>query len=213
MVRNADSIENAIGPKWPGGRYARGFGGTDEPQRSQRTQSVSCDCGRDVSWQAGKSVERRTADILSARRPRDTSNSSCANEIIYCGYRFDPETQLYYVRNRTYSPVLGRWIQRDPIGYDGGINLYGYVGDHPVAATDPTGNIWQWVHDIWDFFTGVTPGGESVEGAEANSELASKGGWCLPAHLRREHDLCLETISKRCIDAGGDTTIIRRPIE
>ncbi len=51
-----------------------------------------------------------------------------ANEIVFCGYRFDPETQLYYVRNRTYNPVLGRWIQRDPIGYSGGINLYGYCG-------------------------------------------------------------------------------------
>ena len=59
---------------------------------------------RDESWQTGKSAERRAADILSARSPRDTSNSSsssCANEIIYCGYRFDPDTQLYYVRNRS----------------------------------------------------------------------------------------------------------------
>ena len=26
--------------------------------------------------------------------------------ITFCGYRFDPETQNYYVRNRTYNPVL-----------------------------------------------------------------------------------------------------------
>ncbi len=30
----------------------------------------------------------------------------------------DPETQLYYVRNRMYNPALGRWVQRDPIGTD-----------------------------------------------------------------------------------------------
>ena len=62
-----------------------------------------------------------------------------ANEIIYCGYRFDPETQLYYVRNRTYNPVLGRWIQRDPIGYSGGINLYGYVESGPAGMVDAWG--------------------------------------------------------------------------
>ncbi len=62
-----------------------------------------------------------------------------ANEIIYCGYRFDAETQLYYVRNRTYSPVLGRWIQRDPIGYSGGINLYAYVESSPVGKVDANG--------------------------------------------------------------------------
>ncbi len=41
-----------------------------------------CDRWRDESWQAGKTPGRRTADILSARRPRDTSSSSdasCAN--------------------------------------------------------------------------------------------------------------------------------------
>ncbi len=62
-----------------------------------------------------------------------------ANEIIYCGYRFDPETQLYYVRNRTYNPVLGRWIQHDPVGYAGGINLYEFARTHPVDNTDPSG--------------------------------------------------------------------------
>jgi RHS repeat-associated protein len=39
----------------------------------------------------------------------DTQSDYGANEIMYCGYRFDPENELYYVRNRTYNPVLGRW--------------------------------------------------------------------------------------------------------
>jgi len=42
-----------------------------------------------------------------------TSNTFC-NEVLYCGYRFDPETGLYHVRNRMYHPRLGRWLQRDP---------------------------------------------------------------------------------------------------
>ncbi len=62
-----------------------------------------------------------------------------ANEIIYCGYRHDSESGLYYVRNRTYNPVLGRWIQRDPIGYAGGINLYEYVLARPTIGQDPQG--------------------------------------------------------------------------
>ena len=62
-----------------------------------------------------------------------------ASEINYCGYRFDPETQLYYVRNRTYSPVLGRWLQRDPIGYEGGVNFYEYVAARALAALDALG--------------------------------------------------------------------------
>jgi uncharacterized protein RhaS with RHS repeats len=37
--------------------------------------------------------------------------------------------------------VLGRWIQRDPIGYAGGVNLYEYVGGRAVAGVDPMGTL------------------------------------------------------------------------
>ncbi|MGC9261612.1 MAG: RHS repeat-associated core domain-containing protein [Phycisphaerae bacterium] len=69
----------------------------------------------------------------------DVQSSYGASDIVYCGYRFDPEAELYYVRNRTYSPILGRWLQRDPIGYAGGVNLYEYVGGRAVVAVDPEG--------------------------------------------------------------------------
>ncbi len=62
-----------------------------------------------------------------------------ANDIIYCGYSYNPETENYYVRNRYYSPVLGRWISRDPIGIAGGINLYGYVAGRAANRQDPGG--------------------------------------------------------------------------
>ena len=69
----------------------------------------------------------------------DVQSSYGANDIIYCGYRFDPETELYYVRARTYNPTLGRWIQRDPIGFAGGVNLYEYVGGRAVVGLDAMG--------------------------------------------------------------------------
>jgi RHS repeat-associated protein len=69
----------------------------------------------------------------------DTQSSYGANSIIYCGYRYDAKTGNYYVRNRYYSPTLGRWLTRDPIGYRGGINLYGYVNSSPVGNVDAEG--------------------------------------------------------------------------
>ena len=69
----------------------------------------------------------------------DTQSSYGANDIIYCGYRYDAETENYYVRNRYYSPTLGRWLTRDPIGYRGGINLCMYAGSNPAIATDGWG--------------------------------------------------------------------------
>ena len=69
----------------------------------------------------------------------DAQSSYGANDIIYCGYRYDAETQNYYVRNRYYLPTLGRWLTRDPIGYQGGINLYEYVQSSPVGNVDAAG--------------------------------------------------------------------------
>ena len=40
---------------------------------------------------------------------------------------------------RPYDPNLGRWIQCDPIGEQGGINLYRFVGNNPVNWVDPLG--------------------------------------------------------------------------
>ncbi|MFP3984111.1 MAG: phospholipase A2 [Desulfurivibrionaceae bacterium] len=58
----------------------------------------------------------------------------------YTGRELDKETGLYFYRARYYDPQLGRFISKDPIGFEGGdFNLYGYVQNNPVNLVDPTG--------------------------------------------------------------------------
>jgi RHS repeat-associated protein len=57
----------------------------------------------------------------------------------FTGHWLDEETGLLFMKNRYYSPKLGRFLQADPIGYGDGLNLYAYVGNEPINSTDPLG--------------------------------------------------------------------------
>jgi len=51
----------------------------------------------------------------------------------------DNETGLVLMGHRYYSPGTGRFLTRDPKGYGGGINLYGFTGNNPVNESDADG--------------------------------------------------------------------------
>ena len=51
----------------------------------------------------------------------------------------DDETGLIYYNWRHYDPVHGAWLGRDPIGVDGGANLYAFCGNDPINFSDKNG--------------------------------------------------------------------------
>lgn len=55
------------------------------------------------------------------------------------GQYYDQETGLSYNYSRDYNPKIGRYIQSDPIGINGGVNTFGYVGANPLLFRDPYG--------------------------------------------------------------------------
>ena len=63
----------------------------------------------------------------------------------YC----DDETGLYYYGYRFYSPELGRWIGMDPIGEEGGLNVFAFVSNDPIGFFDPLGDIVYGIDGTW----------------------------------------------------------------
>ena len=65
--------------------------------------------------------------------------STAANPVRFPGQHHDAATGLHYNYSRDYDPATGRYLEADPIGLEGGINLYAYVGANPVTRIDPDG--------------------------------------------------------------------------
>ena len=65
--------------------------------------------------------------------------SAFGNPFMWTGQRHDVAIGLYHFPFRTYSPRLGRWLQRDPLGYVDGVNLVEYVRSMVNRFVDPLG--------------------------------------------------------------------------
>ncbi|MGD8454723.1 MAG: RHS repeat-associated core domain-containing protein, partial [Phycisphaerae bacterium] len=64
---------------------------------------------------------------------------AAANPFRFSTKYHDDETGLVDFGRRLYDPLLGRWINRDPIGEDGGVNLYAHARNDPVNRSDYLG--------------------------------------------------------------------------
>jgi RHS repeat-associated protein len=94
-----------------------------------------------VANASGQLVESYHYDLTGT--PTETSTHGVVD--LYAGERWIPELALYDLRNRFMSPELGRFLQTDPIGFQGDAsNLYRYCGNDPVDRTDPTGLVTEW---------------------------------------------------------------------
>jgi len=82
---------------------------------------------------AGNTIETYAYDVYG----RADKTSNVGNPYFFTARRFDTETGLYYYRARYYSPIIGRFLQVDAIGYQDGMNLYAYCSNNSIIFVDP----------------------------------------------------------------------------
>jgi len=93
----------------------------------------------------GLIVESYQYDVFGTPSFFDSSfitlpSSLAGNRFLFTGREYLAELALYDYRNRFYSPIIGRFLQPDSIGFDAGdANLLRYCGNSPVSFIDSFG--------------------------------------------------------------------------
>ena len=130
-----------------------------------------------ISDASGEVIERYDYDIYGNASVLDANGTLQPAAIsqspyLFTGRRFDPDTGLYYFRNRYYSASVGRFISHDPLDYVDGMNIYAYVNGNVVNMVDPLG-LYRFDIFGWDFKIGESDDYALVVDAEVAGDLVT----------------------------------------
>jgi RHS repeat-associated protein len=103
-----------------------------------------------------------------------TAAAGFSHRLRFPGQIYDAESGLHSNGQRDYDPRLGRYVESDPLGLEGGINTYAYANNNPVNAVDPSGTIVETGWDIaniamgvYSFFDNLFQGNYAAAGIDA----------------------------------------------
>jgi RHS repeat-associated protein len=127
--------------------------------------------------------------------------SSIQNPFLFSTKYTDTETGLYYYGYRYYQPSTGRWLNRDPIGEEGGIPLYGVIGNDLIDGGDYLGlevlthatQIAETAAQIFE--EGLKPGIE-VGGRWPNIWMSGEGAFVPPNGVNLLYDMNVSSVKE-----------------
>jgi RHS repeat-associated protein len=98
-------------------------------------------------------------------------NFSC--RYLFQGREYSEATGLTNFRARWYAPELGRWLSPDPIGLEGGLNLYEFCDSNPLNFRDPDG---LFACEGYEYWMDVAVAGHDRGGIVGNLQAAGASG-------------------------------------
>ena len=137
---------------------AAGVGGLLYVKRNGAIYVPFCDAFGNVMgyWDENGAVVAEYAYDAFGRTVAKSGTMADMFAIRYSTKYYDAETGMYYYGKRYYLAVLCRWLTRDPIEEQGGVNLYGFCGNDGVTFVDPLGELF---YVVKHFPTISPPGG------------------------------------------------------
>ena len=102
-----------------------------------QTPMLMTDSAETVVW--ATTMQAFGEAVIDEDPDADTTNVTL--NIRFPGQYSDMESGLYQNNLRDYDPTTGRYIESDPIGLAGGMNLYDYAGQDPIESFDPSGEL------------------------------------------------------------------------
>jgi RHS repeat-associated protein len=135
----ADFTVNITGPPTTDRRFEPGIGRTDSAgsayYHADHLGTIRGVTNASVAWTEPMAFTAFGERIVGTQNSMSTRFGYVGS----FGYQASGEYPFLHVGARYYDPATGRFLQRDPIGIEGGLNVYDYVQGNPVVVVDPSG--------------------------------------------------------------------------
>jgi RHS repeat-associated protein len=164
---------------------------------------------RDVLTTTGTLAARY--DYTPYQGPVKVGTSTVDPSILTIGrYYHHAASGLELALYRAYDPELGRWISEDPLEEEGGLNLYGYVGNSPLMAVDLMGLdtfLLNDNHALDGLGHNAIASGDDSRGYDYRSFSTGKSCWTNKDNLDKKHFDTLDQLEEFLTGNGYDRSV------